>query len=52
MQHQEDEVVGQTQPESAGRASSRVAGRDQAEESVGPQTMVTWRPPAVGDVTW
>lgn len=40
MQHQEDEVIRQTQPKSAGRLPSCLTGGDQTEEGAGPQTMV------------
>lgn len=39
-QHQEDEVVGQTQQKPPGRLLSRLARGDQAEESAGPAEMV------------
>lgn len=41
VQHQEDEVVRQTQPKSARCLSSCHAGGDQTEKSAGPQKMVT-----------
>lgn len=40
VQHQEDEVVGQTQQKPPGRLRSRLARGDQAEESAGPAEMV------------
>lgn len=40
VQHQEDEVVGQTQQKPPGRLHSRLARGHQAEESAGPAEMV------------
>lgn len=40
VQHQEDEVVRQTQQKPAGRLPSRLARGDQAEEGAGPAEMV------------